>query len=612
MQLNSEQSQAVLVKDGPCLVLAGPGSGKTAVITNRLLVLIEKYGINPDNLLTITFTKAAALEMQSRFYKMSDSKYPEVTFGTFHSVFYQILRQAKDEKAPVFMKNYDAYRLTEHILKEENLKYSTESIRCLLRAMSAQKNGRNTEATNMVLSYANRFNDLAEHYDRLRKELNLIGFDDILPDCLELFRNNPQLLEKWRDRFRYIQVDEFQDVNCVQLEILQALAEPRNNLFAVGDDDQAIYAFRGSSPMSVLDFNKRFRSSRMIRLSVNYRSLPEIIQSSQKVIVRNEIRLKKESVPFRKSNAGVCTNVSLEFYKDEQNEKTALITALQKLIDCRNNTKSDETTSVAVLTRTNHQAAGLAVLLSENNIPFFMKEKAVALADSSQIQDICAYLRAGSGQIKRADFLRIMNKPVRFISREAATDSYMNRATLGRYYARAPYMRKTVEKLFRDLELIGRLPPAKAIGFIRKGIGYDRFCLTEMDAEEYAKTTDTLDLLQEKAAEYTDTAEFLSSIEAEKNRLSDMECSFSKKACCHEQIRLMTLHASKGLEFHTVFIPFLNEGVLPQRHAGSKEAKEEERRLLYVGMTRACDRLVLSCVQNDRKRISSFLSPLMG
>lgn len=621
MQFNPEQMQAVTFTNGPCLVLAGPGSGKTAVITGRLLYLIEQEGVLPSSLLTITFTKAAALEMQSRFYKLSDSKYPEVCFGTFHSVFYQIIRQSLQTNTPKFMNYKDAYGIAEQVMKERGVKYSTESIRSFLAVMSAQKNGKVRDESLMTETIFERLDELIICYERLRQDLHLMDFDDILPTCLQIFRQSPQLLEKWRSRFKYVQTDEFQDVNDVQIEALKILTSPSYNLFAVGDDDQAIYSFRGASPSAMISFEQTFPHAKTISLKTNYRSVPKIIRAATQVISVNTQRLSKESCPFRTERQQDA--VSLLMFENENDEKRALVESLKSIYeeDCSSKTPEDERihpktvsklSNTAVLFRTNRQASDFALLLNENHIPFYMREKMISLTEQAQVQDMIAYLRAASGDVLRQDFLRIMNKPIRYISRDAVSTHVLNRNMFRRHDGHSSYMLKKIDKLFRDLELIGRLSPKRAIHYIRLGIGYERYCRELSSAEEFERTRQILDQLEEKAGLYSDISEFLIILEDESNLMREINENNKLSSPGRDGVRLMTLHASKGLEFENVFIPFLNEGVIPGRAAITNELREEERRLFYVGMTRACDRLILSCVKNNRKNISSFLSPIVG
>jgi DNA helicase-2/ATP-dependent DNA helicase PcrA len=316
--MNAAQQQAVMHAKGPAMVLAGPGSGKTTVITERLRYLIEQKAVDPASILVITFTKASAIEMQIRFLKLSDNSYPQVLFGTFHSVFYQIIRDSISNKNTGLLIADIKFQteIIRDILSElkahgkitrQEYDEGCENIPDILSEISRIKNlDIDPEQAGMSIPLAGVFPDIFTSYGKKLREFGRIDFDDMIVRCLNLLTQNASILKKWQQRFRFILIDEYQDINPVQSKIVDLLLGEEKNLFAVGDDDQSIYGFRGSDPAIMLAFNEKFAScgGRVINLDINYRSGSEILNASKLVIAENKKRLDKNLAAFEGNKKG--------------------------------------------------------------------------------------------------------------------------------------------------------------------------------------------------------------------------------------------------------------------------------------------------------------------
>lgn len=593
---NPAQRTAIAHTDGPAMVLAGPGSGKTFVIVQRIRFLIESAHIDPQTILVITFTKAAALEMQSRFLKLTDQNYPEVHFGTFHSVFYQIIRLSLSGTRLELIAEKEKYHILQHILRElaqnyqyagktedvENLNTSTDVIKEILSEISRLKNdGKSAAQCTETHPMKKYFEQIFPAYQNMMKELGKIDFDDMMTDCLRLLKRNPALLEKWRSVFRYILIDEYQDINLLQFQIVQLLAAPRNNLFIVGDDDQSIYGFRGSRPDIMLNFRSYYPDAKSVFLGINYRSCPEILKVSAAVIAENKVRFQKEMTAGEMQQSGAF---SMTAYPSRQLEYTDIIRHLKEVPDMQN--------SSAILFRTNSEASAVTEMLAEAGIPFQIREKLKSPYEDPVIEDILMYLKFANEVQKRQYLLRIMNKPVRYIKRDSIPEEKVSQNIMLRYYRAQPSMQHTIRKMFRDFEMLQHLRPSLAIRYIRFEIGYEAYALQQQKGNDRTELKEKLDHLQEKAKEYMNSRSFLNAIEEAKENFAENIQEHPKKNGVH----LMTLHAAKGLEFDTVYLPDLNEGVIPNRKSVTDAQIEEERRMLYVGMTRAKQALCMSYI----------------
>lgn len=596
MECNKEQEEAIMHRDGPAMVLAGPGAGKTYVITNRVKALIDEYGVKPEQILVVTFSKAAAVEMKERFEMLTGGQRLPVRFGTFHSVFFQILRLAyhyevKDIATPALK-----YRFLEEILNETGYEVDDkkEFLSDIEKEISRVKGeGIEIDCYFSSACSAEIFQKMYRGYQEKLQRHRCLDFDDMVVYTYQLLKEREDIRRRWQAQFRYLLIDEFQDINRLQYETVCMLAEPENNLFIVGDDDQSIYGFRGAKPGIMLSFPKRFPDTKQIVLGVNYRCSDEIMKAAERLIGKNNERYEKHIVANKGKEQPVhmkkCENLP-----DEAEKIVAQIQMYQK--------EGIAYQEMAVLFRTNMQMRLLAGKLMEHGVPFTMRENLPNLFDTWMAKDIMCYLQLALGNRSREKFLKIANRPVRYLSRTAFTEPEVSFDKLRAYYAvkNQEWMEERIWNFEYDLKNLASLSPYAAIHFIRKGIGYDEFLKTYADERNVNADDwfDVLDEMQEMARDKKSIPEFLSFVENYGDTLEEMRQEQKKQQVKEEPgVSLMTMHASKGLEFPVVFVPTLNEDIVPYRKAVQEGNLEEERRMLYVAMTRAKTYLHLSFVK---------------
>ena len=596
MECNKEQEEAIMHQDGPAMVLAGPGAGKTYVITNRVKALIDEYGVKPEQILVVTFSKAAAVEMKERFEMLTGGQRLPVRFGTFHSVFFQILRLAyhyevKDIATPALK-----YRFLEETLNETGYEVDDkkEFLSDIEKEISRVKGeGIEIDCYFSSACSAEIFQKMYRGYQEKLQRHRCLDFDDMVVYTYQLLKEREDIRRRWQAQFRYLLIDEFQDINRLQYETVCMLAEPENNLFIVGDDDQSIYGFRGAKPGIMLSFPKRFPDTKQIVLGVNYRCSDEIMKAAERLIGKNNERYEKHIVANKGKEQPVhmkkCENLP-----DEAEKIVAQIQMYQK--------EGIAYQEMAVLFRTNMQMRLLAGKLMEHGVPFTMRENLPNLFDTWMAKDIMCYLQLALGNRSREKFLKIANRPVRYLSRMAFTEPEVSFDKLRAYYAvkNQEWMEERIWNFEYDLKNLASLSPYAAIHFIRKGIGYDEFLKTYADERNVNADDwfDVLDEMQEMARDKKSIPEFLSFVENYGDTLEEMRQEQKKQQVKEEPgVSLMTMHASKGLEFPVVFVPTLNEDIVPYRKAVQEGNLEEERRMLYVAMTRAKTYLHLSFVK---------------
>lgn len=596
MECNKEQEEAIMHRDGPAMVLAGPGAGKTYVITNRVKALIDEYGVKPEQILVVTFSKAAAVEMKERFEMLTGGQRLPVRFGTFHSVFFQILRLAyhyevKDIATPALK-----YRFLEETLNETGYEVDDkkEFLSDIEKEISRVKGeGIEIDCYFSSACSAEIFQKMYRGYQEKLQRHRCLDFDDMVVYTYQLLKEREDIRRRWQAQFRYLLIDEFQDINRLQYETVCMLAEPENNLFIVGDDDQSIYGFRGAKPGIMLSFPKRFPDTKQIVLGVNYRCSDEIMKAAERLIGKNNERYEKHIVANKGKEQPVhmkkCENLP-----DEAEKIVAQIQMYQK--------EGIAYQEMAVLFRTNMQMRLLAGKLMEHGVPFTMRENLPNLFDTWMAKDIMCYLQLALGNRSREKFLKIANRPVRYLSRTAFTESEVSFDKLRAYYAvkNQEWMEERIWNFEYDLKNLASLSPYAAIHFIRKGIGYDEFLKTYADERNVNADDwfDVLDEMQEMARDKKSIPEFLSFVENYGDTLEEIRQEQKKQQVKEEPgVSLMTMHASKGLEFSVVFVPTLNEDIVPYRKAVQEGNLEEERCMLYVAMTRAKTYLHLSFVK---------------
>ncbi len=647
MRFNEAQQTALSHKDGPMMVLAGPGSGKTTVITHRIKQLLEQ-GVTPSGILVITFTKAATTEMKERFYCLMEqadgeksntgecrdsyggevkADYRRVSFGTFHSIFYQILKLAYRFPAGNVLGEEDKRGFFKEFLAKSELEVEDESefISSVINEISYVKGSQ----IDLNYYYSQNcpeewFKKLYTGYDDMLRMTGKIDFDDMLIMCYELFTQRPDIRSAWQRKFRYILVDEFQDINRIQYEIVRMLALPENNLFIVGDDDQSIYRFRGARPEIMLGFRKDYPDAKQVLLAENYRSTKDIVNTSLKLIGNNKVRYEKALQPMH----GAGRPVEAIVYENPLREMEDVARKL-RLYEQAGYRYED----MAVLFRASSGSGLLAEKLMEYNIPFVMRDAIPNLYSHWIAKDLFAYLSLGAGSRKRSDFYRIMNRPNRYFSRDAFDTTEVSLDAVKSFYQDKYWMEERVCDLESDIKTIGRLKPAAAINYIRKAVGYDQYLkdYAEFRRLKPEELYEIADQLAESAAGFDTFLQWQEHIrqyeETLKNQMQGTQSKIGGGSSSHlgnsgagqkaglpetvdGGVTLSTMHSAKGLEYRIVFVVDANEGICPHHKAALPADIEEERRLFYVAMTRAKERLHLCAVReryHRKQELSRFV-----
>lgn len=610
MSLNHAQTEAVAHNKGPCMVLAGPGSGKTLTIAKRIEYLIMKHKVRPEEILVITFTKYAAWEMKNRTRSICGPSSYAVTFGTFHGIYYGILKWAYRLNQSNLLSDEEKYRILREILPgidwdqepeaDEEKDYLQE---LAIEIGNVKNNCMDIEEYEPVKYTTEKFRKLYRTYEETKKKYRKIDFEDMLIQCRDLFMKRPDILEKWQEKFQYILVDEFQDVNQAQYDVVRMLAAPQDNLFVVGDDDQSVYGFRGAKPGIMMEFMKDYPKARQILLDVNYRSSGYIVKGALRVIGNNKIRFEKKIEAFRKPDE----TVHVQEVKDPVQEAEYVLERIREYRE-----KGVSYTEMAVLYRTNVDARAMSELMTEYQIPFVMKEHLNNIYEHFIALDMISYLRLSQGEYDRKYFLQIANRPNRYLTRESMKTGNVSYESLRRYYRDKDWMVDRIDQLEWDMKMICDKTPYAAIQYIRKRMGYDEF-LKEYAAYRKISSEDLFAVLEEiwqNSKGYGTIKEWFEHIESYGKMLKEQ----NKKNGEKEGVNLMTMHAAKGLEFDTVFVIEANEGSCPYKKATADEEIEEERRLFYVAMTRAKRKLVISYVKEKNGKDllpSRFVSELL-
>lgn len=610
MSLNHAQTEAVAHNKGPCMVLAGPGSGKTLTIAKRIEYLIMKHKVRPEEILVITFTKYAAWEMKNRTRSICGPSSYAVTFGTFHGIYYGILKWAYRLNQSNLLSDEEKYRILREILPgidwdqepeaDEEKDYLQE---LAIEIGNVKNNCMDIEEYEPVKYTTEKFRKLYRTYEETKKKYRKIDFEDMLIQCRDLFMKRPDILKKWQEKFQDILVDEFQDVNQAQYDVVRMLAAPQDNLFVVGDDDQSVYGFRGAKPGIMMEFMKDYPKARQILLDVNYRSSGYIVKGALRVIGNNKIRFEKKIEAFRKPDE----TVHVQEVKDPVQEAEYVLERIREYRE-----KGVSYTEMAVLYRTNVDARAMSELMTEYQIPFVMKEHLNNIYEHFIALDMISYLRLSQGEYDRKYFLQIANRPNRYLTRESMKTGNVSYESLRRYYRDKDWMVDRIDQLEWDMKMICDKTPYAAIQYIRKRMGYDEF-LKEYAAYRKISSEDLFAVLEEiwqNSKGYGTIKEWFEHIESYGKMLKEQ----NKKNGEKEGVNLMTMHAAKGLEFDTVFVIEANEGSCPYKKATTDEEIEEERRLFYVAMTRAKRKLVISYVKEKNGKDllpSRFVSELL-
>lgn len=590
------QSAAIHHGKGPAIVIAGPGSGKTFTIIQRIQYLTDILKVNPNQILTITFTKAAALEMRQRYLKKADQS---VRFGTFHSICYYIVKETSLMNNYSLIKESEKRKIIEILLKNQSVEDAQDYdfVTRVLESISRKKNLMKPVMPPGLTE--EQFYKLEYDYEDMQKQQKLLDFDDMILKCLYLLKMDNEFSHKWRKMFEYILVDEFQDINEPQYQVIKLLSASSRNLYAVGDDDQAIYGFRGAAPEIMQRFQKDFPEAAQYQLTENYRSGNCIVELANKVISRSNNRFPKTIYPLRTGS-----RIQLCFKESRKEEEMQLISDI-------NGIPREVQKRSAVIVRTNLEVFQYTALLKQHHIS--VKERKTDENDIFHhyiMEDICAFLRFSREGFRRGDFLKIMNKPNIYLSRLALSGEVVSVEMLARYYENNSEMTDKIKRLFEHYKTAAGLSPSLAVRYFRKIMGYDNYLKykesNEIAQQRLLKTADKIQEHFKKMDACEKTDEFL-----QKSTGAVKGEDKPKKNTEVQGISVITMHAAKGLEFHSVFLPDLNEGIIPGRNAGTPEQIEEERRLLYVAITRAEDSLYLYYTRERNRKITRFLDGII-
>lgn len=605
-KLNTAQQKAVCHETGPMLVLAGPGSGKTTVLLCRISRLLERGLAKPQEILALTFSKAAAEEIKSRFENLNGAS--GVSFGTFHSIFFRILRSRYGWNVEQIFQEEERRSILRNSIEAE--KWDIPDLEEYISQFFSQLSLMNSE-----LEQPNRFTPvgmpveefrkLYRAYEGYKERHEKLDFDDMLTQCYQLLREDVAVREYWQRKYKFILVDEFQDVNQAQFACLQILAEKHQNLFVVGDDDQSIYAFRGARPDFLLHFPTLYPAAKKVTLNTNYRSTERIVNLAERVIGNNEVRFVKNM----KGIGEAGDKVTFFLAEDAAKEAAHIAEKIGRLLD-----EGVPLAEIAVIYRTNLQGGAFARELYKRGIPYDLRDNSGNVYEHWVAKDLLAYLLLAENEESDSALRRILNKPKRYIGKDLLAEAEAMPYTLLRSFFVCPSLKgwqeENLENLRIDLNQIRKRTPYDALKYIRKVIGYDEY-LEEFAA--YRRTS--AQVLQEIADEIMETAKDCADVRSFREQLERLSLQMKeqsrKKGQKRNGVALMTMHGAKGLEFRAVFLPSLVEGIVP--HEKGMDTVAEERRLFYVAMTRASEKLCLSAIlqryEKERKP-SRFLAEM--
>jgi len=610
-KLNKTQRAAVQATDGPILIFAGAGSGKTRVLTHKMHHLIKEQGYKPENILAVTFTNKAAREMKERVMGLLNEKELPITIGTFHSVCARILRSESKHLGltPQFaiydvQDQLDLYKI---ILRDLDVKKDQITPNQARNQISYLKNKMITPEIQMRKARTiieKRVAEIYEHYQKSLKQNEALDFDDLLLYPIEIFNNFPKVLLKYQRKWKYILVDEYQDTNRPQFFFLTKLSEKHQNICVVGDDDQSIYGWRGADIANILDFEKFFPSCRVFTLEKNYRSTQQILDAATSVVTHNDRRAQK----ILEAENGEGELLGLIETRDELEESDAIISALEKEIKLQKRTFSD----FAVLYRTNAQSRALEDSFRRLGIPYNLIGS-IRFYERKEVKDILAYLKLVINLKDTVSLRRVVNFPARGIGMKTmdkcvikAREEKIELFDVLKNADKLSIRGKQSDALMKFYKLI------KKYYSLRNKLSaseLSRSLIEEAGVLSQFKTSNEL----EDKERYENAIELLNSIDEFSSRKPNAQLSdFLEEVSLltdidhwndsDNRVTLMTVHSSKGLEFPIVFISGLDEGLFPLYNSlENKDDLEEERRLFYVALTRAQERVFLLYATNRRR-----------
>lgn len=600
--LNDKQKEALLATEGPLLILAGAGSGKTKVVTSKIAYLIEELQVPSWKILAITFTNKAANEMRDRVSKLIDEDISSMWIGTFHSICVRILRKNIDKigysSSFTIYDRDDQITVVKEAIGELGLDRDIYKPRSLVNDISNIKSEGLSPKEYIDLNKTNFFKEnLGKIYDIYEKKLvsnNALDFDDLLIKTVDILRDYEDVRDFYRNKFEYIFVDEYQDTNKIQYEFIKLVAGKEPNLTVVGDNDQSIYKWRGADINNILNFHKDFPGAKIVKLEQNYRSTQKILEVANKVIENNRTRIEKNLWTSRNEGKPV---VYREFPHSNEEEYGVI----NKIIGLHY--KGEEFKDMAILYRTNAQSRGFEEALVRESIPYKIVG-GLKFYDRMEVKDILAYLRAINNTDDNVSLSRIINRPKRGIGDTSLADllDYADKNGISLYdlvtnidkfedlNIRA---RKNVRDFGSILKILKDRSEKLSIGKLFEEVLYESGYVEDLKSQNTIEAKTRLENIEElhsNIMEYdregVELAEYLNTL----SLLSDVD-----KTSEESGVNLMTMHAAKGLEFSTVFLVGFEEGLFPSnRSIESEDEVEEERRLCYVGVTRACNNLFIS------------------
>lgn len=576
VNLDINQKNAVYIKEKNVLVVASPGSGKTTVIINRVNHLIEDLKINEGNIIVITFTRAAADNMRNR-YKSIFKKEKAPFFGTFHGLFYKILlREGYDIK---IMDGGKGHAIIKSVLSRYFDDVNDDKVREVMNNISMFKTSLCTIDEFKSTVSKDIFLECLKVYESSKEREGLWDFDDLSVTVLKLFTENKRVLEKYRRMFKYILVDEFQDCDNIQVSFL-LLMNKDNELFAVGDEDQCIYSFRGSKPEYMVNFHETFKNGVKVKLLTNYRSKNNIVEVSKRLIDKNENRNEKEIISY-------CDSHGIVHYSTPYNEYMQGEEIAKYIKENYQGTYADN----AVLYRTNMESRSMIDILTKRKIPFVLLDKGYNFFNHFICKDLINYLKLSIDQYDKNAFACIINKPFRYISKEnlGYINSYQEHKSpfdiLINKKDMPPFQCKKIDDLRKEILYLNKMSLGSAIQYIISTMGYIDYL------REYAnKYGQSLDDLEDVLEEFKGAAEGFKTITEFLIHVNNVEEQIESSKAVEDGVILSTIHGVKGMEFNNVYIINCNEEVIPHK-SSMEENIEEERRLFYVAITRAINNL---------------------
>ncbi|MBP2027872.1 DNA helicase-2/ATP-dependent DNA helicase PcrA [Acetoanaerobium pronyense] len=606
VNLNESQVQGVTHKDGPLLLLATPGSGKTTVLNMRIAYLILEHNINPKNILNLTFSKMAAKDMENRFEMFfGDIIEEKIHFSTIHSfsynivrTFYQseglryeILENRLENKSKILKEIFSIYNKS--IITEDKLEELTNNI-------SLIKNSMLSEGQIASKDYGiTNFHQIYKYYENYKENgvpgIRLLDFDDMLVEAYNILNNDKLLLKKYREKYKYISIDESQDTSLIQHKIIELISMPLGNIFMVGDDDQSIFGFRAADPKYLLDFKKTYKDGKILKIQENFRSSQEIVNTANEFIKNNFNRYNKNMF----TRNGKYKNIPVNGFENEKNQVKFIIENIKK---------ENESHTIAILYRNNNSAIDIVNILDKESISFYIKDTNNKFFNHWVVDDVLNFFRLSFNDTKIDIFERIYTKCSSYVSKNHIESiKFMDKKVsvfenLSSIFEPSDYRIKTLDDIKNKFKKLNNLSPSQGIRYIREDLKYEknleRICDTlgySMDSVQ--SILNSLEMIADECDTIVDFANRLSYLkklmnESHKNTKSN--------------ITLSTIHSSKGLEFDSVYIIDLNDSIIPSYEAinsNNNDLIEEERRLFYVGITRAKKNLYLNWVKEKGSKV---------